>query len=163
MVLFGGSLLNQFVGSFDRVNWLSTFRFDAVWFSDRRQWVQWIWDIHSVFDFWKIKIKIYVWVDVTIVPILNFDALCSISALLPDLMMVWTILLFFRDFFWRSGLFEYWIRLYVRGHWFGCSLRRRPGTPLNSPCQEVGFISPFVVIDPTDLGATTVVATTTTR
>ena len=34
----------------------------------------------------------------------------------------------------------------------------RSGTPLNSPCQEVGFICPFVVIDPTDLGATTVVA-----
>ena len=31
-----------------------------------------------------------------------------------------------------------------------------PGTPLNSPCQEVGFISHFVVIDPTDLGATTI-------
>ena len=82
MVLFGGSLLNQFVGSFDRVNWLSTFRFDAVWFSDRRQWVQWIWDIHSVFDFWKIKIKIYVWVDVTIVSILNFDTHSPISVLL---------------------------------------------------------------------------------
>ena len=35
---------------------------------------------------------------------------------------------------------------------------RRPGTPLNSPCQEVGFICPFVVIDPTDLGATTAIA-----
>ena len=30
--------------------------------------------------------------------------------------------------------------------------------PLNSPCQEVGFICPFVVIDHTYLGATTVVA-----
>ena len=29
---------------------------------------------------------------------------------------------------------------------------------LNSPCQEVGFISPFVVIVPTYLGVTTVVA-----
>ena len=28
----------------------------------------------------------------------------------------------------------------------------------NSSCQDVGFICPFVVIDPTDLGATTVVA-----
>ena len=36
---------------------------------------------------------------------------------------------------------------------------RRPGTPLNSPCQEVGFICPFVVIDPTDLGATTAIPT----
>ena len=30
--------------------------------------------------------------------------------------------------------------------------------PLNSPSQDVGFICPFVVIDPTDLGATTAVA-----
>ena len=30
--------------------------------------------------------------------------------------------------------------------------------PLNSPCQDVGFICPFVVIDPTNLGATTAVA-----
>ena len=30
--------------------------------------------------------------------------------------------------------------------------------PLNSPCQEVGLICPFVVIDPTDLGATTAIA-----
>ena len=28
---------------------------------------------------------------------------------------------------------------------------------LNSPCQEVCFIFPFVVIDPTDLGVTKVV------
>ncbi len=46
-----------------------------------------------------------------------------------------TILLFFRCFFWRSGLLECWshcwIRSYVQGHWFGCSLR--PGTPLYSP------------------------------
>ena len=37
-----------------------------------------------------------------------------------------------------------------------CSLR--PGTSLNSPCREVGFICPIVLIDPIDLGATTVVA-----
>ena len=30
--------------------------------------------------------------------------------------------------------------------------------PLNSPCQDVGFTCPFVVIDPTYLGPTTVVA-----
>ena len=30
--------------------------------------------------------------------------------------------------------------------------------PLNPPRQEAGFICPFVVIDPTDLGAATVVA-----
>ena len=30
--------------------------------------------------------------------------------------------------------------------------------PLNSHCQEVGFICPFVVIDPSNLGATTALA-----
>ena len=51
----------------------------------------------------------------------------------------------------------------------GCSVRLRPGMPLNSPGpsqavkltllgRDVGFICPFVVIDPTDLGATTAVA-----
>ena len=36
----------------------------------------------------------------------------------------------------------------------------RPGMQLNSSsgCQDVGFTCPFVVIDPTDLGATTAVA-----
>ena len=33
-----------------------------------------------------------------------------------------------------------------------------PGTKLNPSCQDVGFICPFVVIDPTDLGATTAFA-----
>jgi hypothetical protein len=46
-------------------------------------------------------------------------------------MVVPTILLFFCCFCWRSGRLEWWIRSYVRGHWFGCSLR--PGTPLHSP------------------------------
>ena len=46
----------------------------------------------------------------------------------------------------------------VIGHWFGYSLL--PGMPLNSSCKDVGFICPFkfVVIDPTDLGATPAVA-----
>ena len=126
--------------------------------ADFDRWVQWIWESYFVFNFWKFKIKIYVGVDAIVVSILNFDTLCSISSLLSSFMMVPTILLFFRDFFWKSGLLEYhdWIRPYVRGHWFGCSLR--PGSQLNSPCQEVGFICPFVVIDPTNLGATAAVA-----
>ena len=37
----------------------------------------------------------------------------------------------FLDFFWRSGMLEYWICSCVLGHWFGCSFW--PGTPLNSP------------------------------
>ena len=73
-------------------------------------------------------------------------------------MMVRTILLFFFGFFWRSGLpvLEYWMWLYVWGHWFGCSLL--PGMLLSSSCQDVGFICPFMVIDPTNLEATTTVA-----
>ena len=61
------------------------------------------------------------------------------------LVVVPTILLFFRDFFWRSGMLEFWIRSYV--HWFGCSLL--PGMQLNSSCQDVGFKCPFVVSGPT--------------
>ena len=74
-----------------------------------------------------------------------------------------TILLFFRDFFWRSGLLDNWIRPYARGHWFGCSLL--PGTALNSPCHRLpggwlhlSFRRQWLGIDPIDLGATTVVA-----
>ena len=54
MVLFG-SLLDQFVSSFDRANWLSIFQFDAIRFIDfsakgfdRR--VRWIRDCCFVFD-----------------------------------------------------------------------------------------------------------------
>ena len=43
----------------------------------------------------------------------------------------------------------------VRKHWFGRSLR--PGKPSNSP-RRVAFICSFVVLDPTDSGATIVVA-----
>ena len=51
-----------------------------------------------------------------------------------------TVLFFSWDFFWRWGRLEYWIRSYDRrGHRY---------------C----FICPFVVIDPTYLGATIVVA-----
>ena len=43
----------------------------------------------------------------------------------------------------------------VRKHWFGRSLR--PGKPPKSP-RKVAFICSFVVLDPTELGATIVVA-----
>ena len=50
-----------------------------------------------------------------------------------------------------------------RSAWFGPSLR--PGKPLISPKEideghqmKMAFICPFVVLDPTDLGATIVVA-----
>ena len=84
--------------------------------------------------------------------------ICFARSLLffAGLLMVPTLLLFFRDFFWRLGLprLEYWILAYVRGHWFGCSLW--PETLLNPPCREVGFICPFVVINTTYSWATTV-------
>ncbi len=57
-------------------------------------------------------------------------------------------LFFFCCFFWRSGLLECWKRSYVRGHWYGCTLYSK----------TLGFIFPFVVIDPTNQRATTVVA-----
>ena len=55
MVLFG-SLLDQFVNSFDRANGLSIFQFDAVRsidFSakDFDRWVHWIRDSCFVFNF----------------------------------------------------------------------------------------------------------------
>ena len=48
-----------------------------------------------------------------------------------DSMVVSTVLFFIWDFLWRSGLLEYWILSYVRGHFCGCSLW--PGRPLKSP------------------------------
>ena len=106
---------------------------------DFDRWVQWIGDNYSVYHFLKFKIIIMLYHPWFLLKIRDF---------IRDFF-------FFRDFFWRSGLLEYWIRPYVRGHWFGRS--PRPGTPLNSLCQEVGFISPFVVIDPAYLGATTMI------
>ena len=56
----------------------------------------------------------------------NFDTLCSISAVLPSLMMVQIILPFFSD----SSEDPVSENPNFRGHWFGCSLL--PGTPLNN-------------------------------
>ena len=70
--------------------------------------------------------------------------------------MMVTTLLFFCDFSRKSGLLEYWIRPYVRGHWVWLFSPACDAVKLT--LQEVGFICPFVVVDPTDLGATTVVA-----
>ena len=78
---------------------------------------------YFVFKHKDPRSKIYVEVYDDIVWILMFETL------LADSMVLQTVL--FWDFFWRSGLLEYWIRLYVLGHFFGCSLW--PGMPLNSP------------------------------
>jgi hypothetical protein len=53
--------------------------------------------------------------------------------------------------------FEDQICLDVRGHWFGCSFQPVPWDAVTL-LLDIGFICRFVVIDPTDRGATTVVA-----
>jgi hypothetical protein len=49
-------------------------------------------------------------------------------------------LFFFCCIFWRSGLSECWIRSYVRGRQYGCTLYRK----------MLGFICPLVVSDSTN-------------
>ena len=85
MSLLFGSLLDQFVSSFDRANGLSIFQFDLLTFQQKNfdQWVLWIMDICSVFNFWKSKIRIYVGVDAIIVSTLSFEMRFSISASSP--------------------------------------------------------------------------------
>ena len=55
---------------------------------------------------------------------------------------------------------RYWIQSYVPGYCFGCSLLPGPGGPWGAVevTLKVGFIYPFVCIEPTDLGETIVVA-----
>ena len=77
----------------------------------------------------KFMLGVYDGID-GIVSNLNFETRCLKSAASLIQWWVQTVLFFFLDFFWRSGMLEYWIRSCVRGHWFGCSLL--PGTPLNS-------------------------------
>ncbi len=134
MVLFG-SLLYQSVDSFARayatlcsfnirircrmIHWLVI--------KDFNQQMQWIRDILLVFDLYESKIKIYDGVDGVICVKLEFwNSLLELGCFAGSIVHS-TILLFFRCFFWRSGLLECWIRSYVWSHWFGCSLR--PGTP----------------------------------
>ena len=84
MVLFG-SLLDQFVGSFDLFNVLSTFEFVAVRFitfpREFNRRIQWIRNRCSVHNFQETMIKIFGGMyDDIIVSILNFETRCSISA-----------------------------------------------------------------------------------
>ena len=85
-----------------------------------------------VFNSKDPRLQIHVEVYDAIVPILNFETLEFGCFQVPDSMVVPTVtmLFFFWDFFWRSGLFEYWTRSHVRAHCFGCSLQ--PGTPFQS-------------------------------
>ena len=86
------------------------------------------------------RLKMYVEVYDGIVSILNFERHSSSSAALQ--IQWWslgpTVLSFFWDFFWRSGLSESWIQSYVLGYCFGCSLR--PGTPINSPWNSASSV-----------------------
>ena len=91
------------------------------------------WDSYFVFNPKDSRSKIYVEVYDGIVSILNLETRCSSSAASQIQWWVPTVLFFSWDFFWRSGLLENWIRSYVPGHFFGCSLR--PGTLLNSPAS----------------------------
>ena len=111
------------------------------------------WDSYFVFNPRDPRLKIYVEVDNGIVLILNFEMCCSRLAASQIQWWVPTVLFFFWNFFLRSGLLEYWKWSYVQGHFFGSLLL---GTQLNSPC--IGFICPSVIIDPTNLGMTIVVA-----
>ena len=137
MILFG-SLFFQFVSSLVRDNVLSTFEFNTVWFVSFSTWSFWSmdfmdWDSYFVFNPKNLRLKfmlgVYDGID-GIVSNLNFETRCLKSAASLIQWWVQAVLFFFLDFFWRSGMLEYWIRSCVWGHWFGCS---PPGTPLNSP------------------------------
>jgi hypothetical protein len=90
------------------IHWLFNKDFD--------QQIQWIRDIHCVFTLLESKIKIYVGVNGDICVNLEFrNSLLELGCFAGSI-VVPTILLFFRCFFWRSGLLECWIQSYVRGH-----------------------------------------------
>ena len=153
IVLFN-SLLDQFVGSFDCADGLSTFRFDAVWFID--------FSVKTLIDgFNGLGIIILSLISQNprsrfmlelMIILCHFWFLIRFARpqrFLAGLMMVLTIRLFFRDYFWWSGLLEYWIQI----HTFVCSGSLVWQLWLFSPAWDA-----VKLIDPTDLGATTVVA-----
>ncbi len=95
-----GSLFDQFVG-FARANMLSIFEFDADWLfnKDFDQRIQWIRDMHSVFNLKESKIKIYVGVDGDIRVNLEFwNSLLELGCFTGSMVDPIT-LLFFRCFF----------------------------------------------------------------
>ncbi len=133
MVLFG-SLLNQFVSNLARAYVLAIFEFDADWFIDfsTRILINRFNGLETTFSLSFIdknprSILCWSWWWY----LCQFRILKLVARPRAGLMVGSTILLSFRCFFWRSGLLEFWIRSYVRSHWFGCSLR--PGTPLYTP------------------------------
>ena len=117
MVLFG-SLLNQFVGRFDRANGLSIFQFDALTFLQKIliDGFNGLWTVvlSLISEITRSRLMLELmlllcrfWV---LKRVARSQLLCLFNV---KLMMVPTILLVFRDFFWRLGLLEYWIRSFV--------------------------------------------------
>ena len=109
------------------VNVFSTFKKGAVdsWIFNLDFWLMNSvrWENYFVFNNIKnSKINILCW---RLCPCMDFEfgnALLEFSRFAGSRMGS-DMLLCFRDLFWRSGLLEYWIRSYVRGHCFGSSLR----------------------------------------
>ncbi len=50
---------------------------------------------------------------------------------------------FFHCFFWRSGLLECWIRLYVLGHWYGCCSRTNAWQLSTYPRRRIPAFVPY--------------------
>ncbi len=71
---------------------------------DPDQRIQWIRDIFFVFNFKETKIQIMFELMIKSVSISNFETRCSNSAVSLVQWWVPTVMLFFRCFFWKSGL-----------------------------------------------------------
>ena len=97
------------------------------------------WDSYFVFNPKDLRRRYskLCWVYNGTVLFLNLEKRCSTSAAAQIQLWVHTVQ-FFWDFFWISGLLEYWIQLYAQGHCFGCS--PMPGMQLNSPCKLASSI-----------------------
>jgi hypothetical protein len=141
IVLFG-SLLDQFVTCKQFCSCLCAFNIQIRWLFNRAfdQQIQRIADILFSFILLESKIKICVAVDGDIFVKLEFwNSLLELECFAGS-MMGPRILLFFRCFFWRSGLLECGIQSYVRGHWFGSSLRQwRKFIMLQFLCFPIGW------------------------
>ena len=134
LVSFSYQLLSGFCSSLCVFNvWIRCNLFHRLFDKNFDQWILWILDICSVLNFWEFKIEVYVEVDAIVVSIRILRCICWTGLLRWFEDVSCSVVLPLR-FSWGSGLLEYWIRLYVRGRWFGCSLRL--GMPLNSPARR---------------------------
>ena len=103
----------------------SVCQFDSCWCAFNIQngccWFM-NWDNYFVFNPKNLKIKNLCWCLRCFGLYLDFGNALHEFCCFAGSMMGSDRLLFFCDFFWRPGLLEYWIRLNVLGHCFGCSL-----------------------------------------